>query len=57
MTHEELISLSGQIINGMLSADGSIITKVIDRTLHKQIAETAVEIAYNILKKIDTEYR
>ena len=43
MTREELISLSGQVVNGMLSADGSIITKVIDRTLHKQIAETAVD--------------
>lgn len=57
MTREELISLSGQVVNGMLSADGSIITKVIDRTLHKQIAETAVDIAHDMLKKIDNEFR
>ena len=57
MTREELILLSGQVVNGMLSADDSIITKVIDRTLHKQIAETAVDIAYDMLKKIDNEYR
>lgn len=54
MTREELISLSGQVVNGMLSADGSIITKVIDRTLHKQIAETAVDIARDMLIKIDS---
>ena len=57
MTREELISLSGQVVNGMLSAYGSIISKVIDRTLHKQIAESAVDVAYEMLKKIDNEYR
>ncbi len=57
MTREELILLSGQVANGMLSADDSIITKVIDRTLHKQIADMAVNIAYDMLKKIDNEYR
>lgn len=57
MAREELILLSGQVVNGMLSADGSIITKVIDRTLHKQIAEMAVNIAYDMLKKIDNEYK
>ena len=46
--------LSGQVVNGMLSADCSIISKVIDRTLHKQIAESAVDIAYDMLKKIDS---
>lgn len=53
MTREELISLSGQVVNGMLSADGSIISKVIDRTLHKQIAESAVDVARDMLTKID----
>ena len=46
--------LSGQVVDGMLSADGSIISKVIDRTLHKQIAESAVDVAYDMLKKIDS---
>lgn len=54
MTREELISLSGQVVNGMLSADGSIISKVIDRTLHKQIAESAVDVACDMLTKIDS---
>lgn len=54
MTREELILLSGQVVNGMLSADSSIISKAIDRTLHKQIAESAVDVAYDMLKKIDS---
>ena len=53
MSREELISLSGQVINGMLSADNSIIYKIIDRTLHKQISETAVDVAFSMLMKID----
>ncbi len=53
MSREELISLSGQVVNGMLSADNSIIYKIIDRTLHKQIAETAVDVAFSMLMKID----
>ena len=56
MTREELIQLSGQVANGMLSADDSMITKVIDRTLHKQIAESAIDIAYDMLRMIDTRY-
>ena len=53
MTREELISLSGQVVNGMLSADSSIISKVVDRTLHKQIAESAVDVAADMLKEIN----
>ena len=53
MSREELISLSGQVVNGMLSADNSIIYKIIDRTLHKQISETAVDVAFSMLMKID----
>lgn len=53
MTRAEIISLSGQIVNGMLSADSSIITKVIDRTIHKQIADSAVDTAIEMLNKID----
>lgn len=56
MTREELISLSGQVVNGMLSADSSIISKVVDRTLHKQIAESAVDVAADMLRKIDQEF-
>ena len=49
----EIIELSGQIINGMMSADSSILTKIIDRTLHKNIADTAVGIAVKMIEKID----
>ena len=50
---EELIQLSGQIVNGMLSADSSILTKLFDRTIHKGVADVAVEIAVRMIEKID----
>jgi len=54
MTHrEELIALTGQALNGMLSADDSVLTKILDRTVHRQVAETAVGIAEDALKRID----
>ena len=56
MTREELISLSGQVVNGILSSDSSIISKMFDWTMHKQVADMSVDIAYNILKKIDDTY-
>ena len=53
MTHrEELIALTGQALNGMLSADDSVLTKI-DRTVHRQVAETAVGIAEDALRRID----
>jgi hypothetical protein len=51
---KELIELSGQVINGILSSDSSIFSKILDRTLHKNVAETAVEIAIKMLNKINT---
>ena len=56
MTREELINLSGQVINGMLSADDSVISKVLDRTMHKQIADTAVDVAFHMLQRIDKDF-
>jgi hypothetical protein len=53
---EELVELSGQIINGMMSADSSILSKVVDRTFHRGIAESAVEIALKMIKEIDKHY-
>jgi hypothetical protein len=55
MKREELLVLSGQIVNGILSSDSSVLSKIIDRTMHKQIAESAVEIAKKMLEKIDEE--
>ena len=57
MDKNDLISLSGQVINGMLSADSSMLTKLVDRTLHRQIADAAVNVAYEMLQKIDREFR
>jgi len=48
---EELIQLSGQIINGIMSADNSIMTKLVDRTLHEETAKNTVELAHKILKE------
>lgn len=51
---EALVELSGQIINGMLSADSSLLTKIIDRSLlHESAARTAVDLAIRMLDKID----
>jgi hypothetical protein len=42
---EDLINLSGQVINGIMSSDSTFWTKLFDRAEHKQIAKLAVEIA------------
>lgn len=50
---EELISLSGQVVNGMMSADGDVWSKLIDRAVHAQVAKVSVAIANDMLKEID----
>lgn len=50
---EEIISIAGQAINGMLSADSTMLTKLLDRTIHKKISETAVSIAEDVINRID----
>lgn len=50
---EELIELTGQTLNGILSSDSSILSKILDRAVHKQVAETAVGIAQDALNQID----
>lgn len=50
---EELISLYGQVVNGMMSADGDVRSKLIDRSVHVQVAKVAVAIANDMLKEID----
>ena len=50
---EELVQLAGQVINGIMSADDSVITKILDRSIHSQVAATAVSIASDMLKYID----
>lgn len=54
MTKQEaLVELSGQIINGMLSSDSSLLTKIADRSLHAGAATAAVNLAIQIYNKIE----
>jgi len=53
MTREELINLSGQVVNGMLSADDSNLDKLVDRTFHPVLAKIAVSTAHKMLEEID----
>ena len=50
---EALIELSGQIINGMLSADSSLWSKIADRSLHAGTASSTVNLAIQIFNKIE----
>ena len=50
---EELVVLSGQIINGIMSSDSSFLTKLFDRTLHKGAARITVDLASKIQQEID----
>jgi hypothetical protein len=52
-TKDALIELSGQIINGMMSSDSSIITKMFDRSVHCGTAKATVNLAVKILEEID----
>ena len=52
---QALIDLSGQIVNGIMSSDGSLLTKLVDRTLHKNMADIVVGIAVDILNRIEKE--
>ena len=54
MERQELINLSGRVINGIMSADESFWLKLIDRKVEKKnVANTAVYIAYQMLESID----
>ena len=50
---DDLVNLSGQVVNGMMSADSSFWIKMFDRAEHKQIAHLAVDIAVKMLEKIN----
>lgn len=50
---QELVELSGQIINGIMSSDSSFLTKLFDRTLHEGSARITVDLAYKIQQEID----
>ena len=50
---EELVVLSGQIINGIMSADSSFLSKLFDWTLHESAARITVDLARKIQQEID----
>lgn len=50
---QELVELSGQIINGIMSSDSSFLTKLFDRTLHEGAARITVDLVYKIQQEID----
>lgn len=50
---EELVALSGQIVNGIMSSDSSFLTKLFDRTLHEGAARITVDLACKIQQEID----
>lgn len=39
-----------------MSADGSILSKLLDRGIHSQVAKIAVDIALDMQHKIDKHY-
>lgn len=49
----ELLELSGQIINGVMSSDSSFLSKLFDRTLHEGAAKITVDLAEKILNEVE----
>lgn len=55
---EELIELSGQIVNGIMSSDNSVFTKLFDRgVLIDGTAKMTVEIAEKIIEEIEKKVK
>lgn len=53
MTQEEaIVSLSGQVVNGIMSSNSSIITKALEAPFHTKIAEISVKIAVKMYEEI-----
>ena len=53
LDRDDLVNLSGQVVNGMMSADSSFWLKLFDRAEHKQLANLAVDIAVKMLERIN----
>lgn len=49
----EIVELAGQIVNGILSADGSALSKLVDRALNRKLANSAVDMAVKMVERID----
>ena len=55
---EELIELSGQIVNGIMSSDNSVFAKLFDRgVLIDGTAKMTVEIAEKIIEEIEKKVK
>lgn len=50
---ESIINLSGQIINGMMSSDSSILSKICDRASFELSAKLAVDMAFKMDEEIE----
>lgn len=50
---EEIINLAGQIINGIMSSDSSIFSKIVDRTSFDFAPKLAVDMACEMINEID----
>lgn len=50
---DEIVNLAGQIINGIMSSDSSIFSKICDRTASDISARRAVEMAWIMSEEID----
>lgn len=50
---DEIVNLAGQIINGIMSSDSSILSKICDRTASDISARRAVEMAWIMSEEID----
>ena len=54
---EEIVQLAGQIINGIMSSDSSILSKICDRTSSEFSAKLAVEMAFKMSEEIDKKIK
>lgn len=54
---EEIVNLAGQIINGIMSSDSSIFSKIVDRTSFDFAPKLAVDMAIKMQKEIDKNYK
>ena len=50
---EEIIVLCGQIVNGIMASDDSVMSKVLDRCLHDAVASATVSLAVRIQDLVD----
>lgn len=50
---EMLVSLAGQVVNGIMSSNSSVLSKVLEASMYDQIAEVSVKIAEKMADEIE----